>query len=93
MLFRSEPDAYPISVHSGLGIEKLVAAIESSLPRPKIEIEVVIPYDRGELVSRIHEQGEILKEEYLPQGTSLHALVDEALAHEVAKYRQEIGSR
>ena len=89
-IMRAEPDAYPISVHTGVGIEKLIAAIESSLPRPKVSISVILPYDRGDLVSRIHEQGEILKEEYLPQGTSLHALVDEALAFELAKFREEI---
>ena len=92
-IMRVEPDAYPISVHTGFGIEKLIAAIERSLPRPKIGISVVLPYDRGDLVSRIHEQGEILKEEYLPQGTLLSALVDEALAHELAKFREEIAEQ
>lgn len=81
-----EPDAYLISVHSGVGIEKLIRAIESSLPRPRIEIRTVLPYDRGDLVSQIHEHGEILSQEYLPEGTSLHALVDGSLAHALEKY-------
>ncbi len=81
-----EPDAYLISVHSGVGIEKLIRAIESSLPRPRIEIRTVLPYERGDLVSQIHEHGEILSQEYLPEGTSLHALVDGSLAHALAKY-------
>jgi len=61
----------------------LLHAIESSLPRPKIEIRTVIPYDRGDLVSAIHERGEILREEYLPEGTSMHARVDGGLAKEI----------
>ena len=81
-----EPDAYLISVHSGVGIEKLIRAIESSLPRPRIEIRTVLPYERGDLVSQIHEHGEILSQEYLPEGTSLHALVDGSLAHALEKY-------
>jgi len=81
-----ERDAYLISVHSGVGIEKLIRAIESSLPRPRIEIRTVLPYDRGDLVSQIHEHGEILSQEYLPEGTSLHALVDGSLAHALEKY-------
>jgi GTP-binding protein HflX len=81
-----EPDAYLISVHSGLGIEKLIRAIESSLPRPRIEVRTVLPYERGDLVSKIHEHGEILSQEYLPEGTSLHALVDGSLAHALEKY-------
>jgi GTP-binding protein HflX len=86
LVMRAEPDAYPISVHTGAGIAELVRAIETSLPRPRIEVRTVLPYDRGDLVSQIHEHGEILSEEYLPEGTSLHAMVDGSLAHALEKY-------
>lgn len=82
-ILRAEPNSYAFSVRTGFGIEGLLNAIESSLPRPKIEINTVIPYDRGDLVSAIHERGEILREEYLPEGTSLHARVDGGLAKEI----------
>jgi len=82
-ILRTEPNSYAFSVRTGFGIEGLIHAIESLLPRPKIEINTVIPYDRGDLVSAIHERGEILREEYLPEGTSLHARVDGGLAKEI----------
>ena len=91
LVLRQEPDAYPISVHTGAGIAELVRAIEASLPRPRILVNAVIPYERGDLVSRIHEHGEILTEEYLPEGTALHAMVDEALAHELLKFAVTTG--
>jgi GTP-binding protein HflX len=86
LVMREEPDAYPISVHTGAGIEALIKAIESSLPRPKVEVNTLIPYNRGDLVSRIHEEGEILQEEHLAEGTALHARVDGALAHLLEKF-------
>ena len=86
LVMREEPDAYPISVHTGAGIEALIAAIEDSLPRPKVEVHTLIPYNRGDLVSRIHEEGEIISEEHLENGTSLHARVDGALAHLLEKF-------
>lgn len=86
LVMREEPDAYPISVHTGAGIEALIAAIEASLPRPKVEVHTLIPYNRGDLVSRIHEEGEIISEEHLENGTSLHARVDGALAHLLDKF-------
>ena len=86
LVMREEPDAYPISVHTGAGIEALIAAIEASLPRPKVEVRTLIPYNRGDLVSRIHEEGEILEEEHLADGTALHARVDGALAHVLEKF-------
>lgn len=86
LVMREEPDAYPISVHTGAGIEALICAIEASLPRPKVEVRTLIPYNRGDLVSRIHEEGEIITEEHLENGTSLHARVDGALAHLLEKF-------
>lgn len=79
-LLREEPNSFAFSARTGFGIETLVAAIESSLPRPRIEIKAVIPFSRGDLVSAIHERGEIFTEIYLPEGTSIHALVDGSLA-------------
>ena len=82
-ILRKEPNSYAFSVRTGFGIEGLLHAIESSLPRPSIEINVVIPYDRGDLVHAIHESGEIFSEQYLEGGTSIHALVNGGLAQRI----------
>jgi GTP-binding protein HflX len=79
-ILRREPNSYAFSVRSGFGIDGLVHAIEKSLPHPNVEITTVIPYSRGDLVSAIHEQGEILSEEHLAEGTAIHAYVDGGLA-------------
>ena len=79
-ILRKEPNSYAFSVRSGFGIDGLVHAIEKSLPHPAIEITTVIPYHRGDLVSAIHETGEILSEEHLEHGTAIHAYVDGGLA-------------
>ena len=85
-LLREEPDAYAISVHTGFGIDTLVRAIETSLPRPREEVRVLLPYERGDLVSQIHEHCEIISEEYLPEGTALHARVHGALANLIKEF-------
>jgi GTP-binding protein HflX len=84
-ILRKEPNSYAFSVRTGFGIEGLLHAIESSLPRPSVEINVVIPYDRGDLVHAIHESGEIFSEQYLEGGTSIHALVNGGLAQRIEK--------
>ncbi len=88
-LMRAEPDAYPISIHTGYGVEALKDAIENALPRPKIDLSVLIPYTRGELVNRVHESGELIREEHREEGTFLHARVDEALAHQLSPFRTQ----
>ena len=87
-ILRKEPNSYAFSVRTGFGVEGLLHAIESSLPRPSVEIKVVIPYDRGDLVHAIHERGEIFSEQYIEEGTSIHARVDGGLAQRIEKSQQ-----
>ena len=79
-ILRKEKNSFAFSARTGFGIEGLVRAIEKSLPHPNIEINALIPYDRGDLVSAVYERGEILSEEYVETGTQLRALVDGGLA-------------
>ncbi len=82
-ILRTETRSYAFSARTRFGIDGLLHAIEKSLPLLGVEINAVIPYDRGDLVSAIHERGEIMSEEYLSSGTSIHARVDGALAKQV----------
>lgn len=82
-LLRQEPNAFAFSAKTGFGVDNLLRAIENSLPHPNIEIDTVIPYTRGDLVNEIHEKGEVLDEEYRPEGTYLRALVDDRLAKRI----------
>lgn len=82
-ILRKESNAYAISARTGYGLENFIKAIEVALPKPKVEINAIIPFNRGDLVSAIHEQGEIISEEYLPEGTKLHAMVGGALARKI----------
>jgi GTP-binding protein HflX len=83
-LLRQEPNAFAFSAKTGFGIDNLLRAIENSLPHPNIEIDTVIPYTRGDLVNEVHEKGEVLEEEYRPEGTYLRALVDDRLAKKIS---------
>lgn len=87
-LLRKEKNSYAFSVKSGFGLEGLLHAIEKSLPHPSVEIDSVIPYNRGDLVHAIHETGEILLEEHLADGTHIHGYVDGALAQSIERATQ-----
>lgn len=87
-LLRKEKNSYAFSVKSGFGLEGLLHAIEKSLPHPSVEIDSVIPYNRGDLVHAIHESGEILLEEHLAEGTHIHGYVDGALAQSIERATQ-----
>ena len=75
-----------VSARTGQGIDALQEAIAGMLPKPDVEFVGVIPYSRGDLVSRIHLAGKVLETEYVEEGTSLRALVREDLAHELKEF-------
>jgi GTPase len=85
-LKRQWPGAVFVSARTGAGIEELRAAVEELLPRPAVEIQVRLPYDRGDLVARVHQRGEVLGTRHTEDGTELHVRVDRALAAELAPY-------
>lgn len=77
------PGSVVVSAKTGEGIEQLEEVIAQRLPRPAVSVDVVVPFDRGDLISRVHTEGEILSERYSENGTVLNALVDEDLASEL----------
>jgi GTPase len=85
-LRRREPHSVVVSARTGEGIDELRTIIARELPRPSVAVEVLLPYDRGDLVSRIHDLGELLEEEHTPHGTRVRALVTSPLAGELSPY-------
>jgi GTP-binding protein HflX len=83
----THPDAVAVSAHTGAGIPELEDAIAGLLPQPGVEVDVVVPYARGDLVARMHTTGEIDLEEHLPEGTHLRGRADAELAAELASAR------
>ncbi|GAA2458313.1 GTPase HflX [Actinomadura vinacea] len=81
-----EPHSVVVSARTGSGIERLREAIEADLPRLERELRVLLPYDRGDLVARVHERGEVLKQDHVAEGTVMHARVPDTLANELERY-------
>lgn len=77
------PGAIAVSAHSGQGVGELSERIAELLPRPSVRVDVVVPYTRGDLVSRAYTTGEVLHQEHTAQGTHLEARVDASLAAEL----------
>jgi len=85
-LRQREPHSVVCSARTGDGIDEVLAAVEADLPRPAVEIRVLLPYSRGDLLSRIHDRGEVISVEHNGDGTVVHARVGEALAGELELY-------
>lgn len=82
-LKRIFPEAVFVSAHSGFGIETLLKTIDDRLPDPSVEMMLTIPYSRGDLLARVHEDGKVLKTDHNDSGTQIHAFVPSELAHQL----------
>ncbi|MGW4957030.1 GTPase HflX [Nonomuraea angiospora] len=84
-IMRRERDCVVVSARTGRGIPELMAVIERELPRLDHEIQLLVPYNRGDLISRAHKEGEVLSVEHVEDGTILHARVLPSLWQELER--------
>jgi GTPase len=80
------PNAVAVSALTGEGIETLLERLERDLPRPPVELRALIPYDREDLVARLHRDADVLETEHTDDGTIVRARVGEREAAELAPF-------
>ena len=78
-----EPDAVFVSARTGEGIDELLARIAAALPHPDVELELLIPYDRGELVSLAHARARVIETRYDERGTWLTVMATKRVAEQL----------
>ncbi|MFT4028394.1 MAG: GTPase HflX [Protaetiibacter sp.] len=78
-----EPDSVFVSARTGEGVEELLEEIGARLPEPEVELEVLIPYHRGDLVSLAHDRARVLETRYEETGTRMRVQASEAVAHQL----------
>ena len=76
-------DAILISAKNGDGLEKIKAEISRRIAALRHRAELTIPYDKGNVLSLIHQKGQVLSEEYTAEGTRVVAMMDAALYQRV----------
>ncbi|MDQ0150074.1 GTPase HflX [Eubacterium multiforme] len=79
-------DIVKISAKKEINLEELLDEIEKKLPYNLKKVEYVIPYDKGDVVSFLHRNGRILKEEYIDNGTALTVEVDDEAFNRTKEY-------
>ena len=85
-LRRHEKHCVVVSARTGAGIAELLDLVAQELPKPSIDVDVLLPYDRGDLVSRLHDEAEVIASEHTVEGTRVKARVHPGLASELADY-------
>lgn len=69
------PDSIRISAITGEGLERLVELMADAIPRPPIEVTLLVPYGRDDVVGLLHRQAQVLRSEPNDDGTLIRARV------------------
>jgi GTPase len=75
-----EPDAVFVSAHTGEGIDELRARIADLLPQWDVELDLLVPYERGDVVALAHEKARVLETDYEEDGTRIRLVATDRIA-------------
>ncbi len=81
-----EPSGIFVSARTGEGADELLVRIAELLPAPELELTLLVPYERGDVISKLHEQGRVLSTDYREDGTLVTAMVHPARVSDLAEF-------
>ena len=85
-LRRALPGAVFVSAHTGEGLDRLRVRLGELVEPREVAVDVTLPYDRGDLVARLHGEGRVDAVEHTELGTRIKARVPAALAAGLSRY-------
>ena len=85
-LRRALPGAVFVSARTGDGLDRLRTRLGELVEPREIAVDVTIPYDRGDLVARLHNHGRVDATEHTEHGTRVKARVPAAMAAGLRQY-------
>ncbi len=82
------PDAVPVSVLTGEGMDALMARVHTLLLDRVVRLDVVLPMQRMDLVNLAHTEGKVLLEEYKEHGIEMQCVMPKRWESRFAAYRR-----
>ena len=81
-----EPHAVTVSARTGAGLDELTRAIAERLPQPDVDVRLLVPYARGDVLARLHEHGTVTSVDHGSDGTYVEARVPSWMAPALAEF-------
>ena len=86
-LLPKEVDALSISALTNKNMDKLIEAIKNKIGPDVIEVDLLIPYEKGNLLSNLHNEGVVIKSEYVEGGTEVKAKIEKIYYHKYEPFK------
>jgi len=79
------PEAVAVSAATGEGIDGLLSVLSDRLRALDRIVELVVPYERGDVLAALHREGEVLVEVHVESGMRVQARLADAT---LSRYRE-----
>jgi GTP-binding protein HflX len=88
-LVAGEPGSVSVSAENGEGIDGLLEALGRCLRDVTHLVDLVVPFDRGDVLAMVHREGEVLEETADESGWMVRARLDEGSAGRLSEFAVE----
>jgi GTP-binding protein HflX len=85
-LVAAHPGSVAISAATGEGIEELLQVLADRMRAISKVIELLVPYDRGDVLASIHREGEVVSTADGDDGVRVRARLSESSAGRLAAF-------
>ncbi|MGM0501086.1 MAG: GTPase HflX [Bacillota bacterium] len=86
LLKQQTPESIAMSALTGAGREKLLNKISEFIAQDMLKIKVDLPYEQAQWVDKLHQQGQVVNEEYQQEIIKIEAKVSSKIANKVKEY-------
>jgi GTP-binding protein HflX len=90
-LIADTPNSVYISAKTAEGIPNLIDKVVSTMEALLTEVNLLVPYNKSELVAQCYEYGRVSRADYQEDGIHVHARITGELIGKVQKYHVEPG--
>lgn len=84
------PDSVFVSALKSMGREYLIERLNNIIKNNMVKVQLNLPYDQANWIEKIHNNGQVLKEEYQKNNIYLVALIPESTANRLKRYSREV---
>ena len=85
-LVRSHEGSVAVSARTGAGIDGFLRTLSDRLRAMARVTELMVPYERGDVLASIRREGEVVSETYEEEGTRVRARLSDASAGRLSDY-------
>jgi GTP-binding protein HflX len=84
------PDTVAISALTGQGLPELLSRVEEVLTEELVDVQGLLPFQRGDLLGLLHQRGVVNREDHMPKGTRIWAKVPARLLPRFEPYLRPV---